>query len=203
MAVAGVTDENHARQLAVAQRELLVHAKRGIFIPHRLDPAPVRPFAGREDVDPHDFELGGLHRPGISRSLVPGDGRRQHFALLEERRHEPVADPLCSVHSPTAKMSGLDVSIQSLTTMPRLTVRPAFRAQLDVWSNASRHDDEIGLERRSVRELDAGTVSPPSIALVLLPSSTFTPSPRSSTGGSHRRRDRAAVPSACPSGARR
>ncbi len=91
MAVRRVADENHAGQPAVAHHDLLVDAERRILEAHGLG-ARVAPVAGREDLDAHDLELRAQHAAGIRRALVAGHRRGQHLRLLDQRRHQAVAD---------------------------------------------------------------------------------------------------------------
>ena len=92
MAVGGVADEDHAGELAVAHRQLLVDAERAIFVAHRLGVAGSLQSPAEKTSTPMIFSFAACTVPVVRRALVAGDRRRQHLALLEQRRDQPVAD---------------------------------------------------------------------------------------------------------------
>ena len=89
--VRGVADEDHACELAVANRDLLVHAKRRVLIPNRLGAIVIDVSSG-EHLDADDLELGRLHRALVGWAPATGDRGREHLALLEERRDQSITD---------------------------------------------------------------------------------------------------------------
>ena len=109
--------------------------------------------------------------------------------------------PLCSMHSPTAKMSGSEVSMKSLTTMPRLHFKTGFAAQFRVWADARGDHDQIGFQIFAAREAKAVdvAVAEQRCRLCGRPTARLLPS-HSILRRRYRRRSRpAGAPSACPS----
>ena len=158
VAVGGVADEDDARQPAVADRQLLVDADGAIFVADRLG-VLLAPVARREDVDTHDLELGGLHRAGVGRAPVAGDRGRQHLALLEQRRDEPVTDA-AMLHALADREDvgdrGLHVVVDDDAAVD---VQPGFVRQVDVGPDAGGDHDQIRFEAAVVGERDAFDMS--------------------------------------------
>ena len=112
------------------------------------------PVSSGEHVDAHDLQLGREDRSCIRRPFVAGDGGRQDFALLKERRHESIAD--------AAVLDALthreDVRIRRLHAVvdddAAIDVEAGFIRELDVRADSRGHHDEIGFENRAVVERD-------------------------------------------------
>jgi hypothetical protein len=66
--------------------------------------------------------------------------------------------------------------MKSLTTMPRLTVRPAFRPNSTFGRIPAATTTRSASSVEPFENSTPVTVSPPRMAVVLRPSSTFTPS---------------------------
>ena len=60
MAVRGLTNQDDARQFVVFERKFLVNTKRWVFITDRFRAIHlVANFTSGENIDSHDFQLGG------------------------------------------------------------------------------------------------------------------------------------------------
>ena len=183
--------------------ELLVDAERAILVADRLG-VLLAPVAGREDVDAHDLELRRLHGAGIGRPPVAGDRRRQHLALLEQRRDQPVADAAVL----DALADGEDVGRRRLHVVVDddaavdVQRRPCTRGRR--WAGCRRRrrpGRPRGSCRRRAPRLRRGRCRARRSSCGR--AARGCRAPPSCRAGTGRRRDRAAAPSASASGARR
>src|SRR5688572_4057961 len=91
MTVGCVANKDHAGELAVLDRDLLVDAAPRVLVLDLVGAAHT-PVAGGEHIDAHDLELRRLHRARVLRPAMASDRRREHLALLIERRDQAVTD---------------------------------------------------------------------------------------------------------------
>ena len=160
MAVRRVADQDHARELAVANGHLLVDAERRILISHGLG-AVVVDLPRREHLDADDLELGRLHGALVGRPPAVGDRCRENLALFEERRDQPVTD--------TAVLDALtdreDVGIRRLHVVVHddaaFDGQAGLSPEIDIRPDPGGDDDEVRVDMLATREFHAFCPPPP------------------------------------------
>ena len=156
LAVADVADEDDAGEATVFERELLVDAEGRVLVLYRFDAGDrVIDEARGEDVDAHDLELRRRHRALIDESAIAGNGGGQHFALVVERRDEPVDDAVVF----DAFTDGKDVRVGRFHVVVdddgAVDGKARFLAELDVGPDACGDDHQVRFDLLAVFEFHA------------------------------------------------
>ena len=153
--VRGVADEDHARELAVANRDLLVHAERRVLIPNRLGAVVVDVSSG-EHLDADDLELGRLHRALVGRAAATGDRGREHLALLEERRDESITDAAMLDALPDGENVGVRRLHEVVDDDAALDRQAGLSTEIHARPDPGSDDDEVRIELLAAREFHSG-----------------------------------------------
>src|SRR5256885_1372352 len=156
MAVGRVADENGARKSSVAQSQLFVDTKRGIFVTDDVDAGRlVGEISRGENIHPHDFEFCGGDGTFEARALVAGNCCSENPALFEQRSHKAVARAVVLDAFADSKNVRIRRLHEIVDDDAAIDVKPGFPGQLDIWTNSRGHNDQIGFDAGAVFERDA------------------------------------------------
>ena len=151
-----VAVEHGPGELVVADDQLLVDPGPGVLIEDLLGPLAALVVAGGEQVDAGHLELGRGHRALVAPIAQAGQVIGADLGLLEQRRHQAVADPAmldALAHRVDAGVIGEHGVVHHDAA---LAVEPGLLGQGHVGADAHGHDHQVRRDLGTVGEAHPG-----------------------------------------------
>src|ERR1051325_10507114 len=160
MAVGGLSDQNDAAKLAVAECKFFVDAERRILIADNVGARSfVGEIAGRENINAHNFEFRRWYGACEAQAFVFRNPGREDFSLFQERRDEAVAGAVVF----DAFSNGENVRMGSLHEIvdndAAIDSQSALAGESDIGANSGGDDHEVRVECGTVFESETFDVT--------------------------------------------